>query len=165
MLVRNITSYIIKMAGGGGGGGGSSGSGGNGFDSSVTLTVDGNSYTITAGGGQGGQAGSNGGNGGQGGTYTIPAAIFNDPRFTFAVTDNGDTGDTGGVGNGATPAGGLAPVSGWNDRGNGGNGSYDEFTAQGSATQSWFYSNGSSGSIDVNNITGVQMKKLLQLYM
>lgn len=157
---ENITSYIIKMAGGGGGGGGSSGAGGNGFDSSVTLTVDGNSYTITAGGGQGGTAGSNGGNGGQGGTYTIPAAIFNDPRFTFSVTDNGDTGDTGGVGNGATPAGGLAPVSGWNDRGNGGNGSYDEFVSTGSATQSWFYSNGSSGSIDVNNITGVPNEEI-----
>jgi len=132
---ENITSYTIRMTGGGGGGGGSSGSGGNGFDTSVTLTVDGNPYTITAGGGLGGQAGSNGGQGGQGGTYTIPAAIFNDPRFTFNISSNGDNGTTGGVGNGATPAGGQ-PVF-WNDRGNGGAGSYDNFTNTGSASQTW----------------------------
>ena len=134
---ENITSYVIKMAGGGGGGGGSSGSGGNGFDTAVTLTVDGNPYTITAGGGLGGQAGTNGGQGGQGGTYTIPATIFNDPRFSFSLTDNGDNGTTGGVGNSASPAGGLRPIQGWNDKGGGGSGSYDEFVQTGSATQTW----------------------------
>tara|TARA_B100000427_G_scaffold285881_1_gene259567 strand:+ start:8126 stop:14650 length:6525 start_codon:yes stop_codon:yes gene_type:complete len=134
---ENITSYTMRIAGGGGGGGGSSGSGGNGFDSSVTLTVDGNPYTITAGGGQGGQAGTNGGQGGQGGTWTIPTEIFTDPRFTFNITSNGDNGTTGGIGNGAVPAGGLPPIAGWNDRGNGGAGSYDEFLSTGSATQTW----------------------------
>ena len=132
---ENITSYVIRMVGGGAGGGGSSGAGGDGFDTSVTLTVDGNPYTIIAGGGVGGQAGSNGGQGGQGGTYTIPAAIFNDPRFTFDLTSNGDNGTTGGVGNGATPAGGQPVI--WNDKGNGGSGSYDNFTNTGSATQTW----------------------------
>ena len=134
---ENITSYTLRIAGGGGGGGGSSGSGGNGFDSSVTLTVDGNPYTVTAGGGLGGQAGTNGGQGGQGGSWTVPAAIFNDPRFTFNVTSNGDNGSTGGVGNGAVPAGGLPPISGWNNKGNGGAGSFDNFLTQGSASQTW----------------------------
>tara|TARA_B100000029_G_scaffold25887_1_gene25426 strand:+ start:9001 stop:14241 length:5241 start_codon:yes stop_codon:yes gene_type:complete len=145
---ENITSYVIDMCGGGGGGGGSTGNGDAGGNSQLTLTVDGAPYTITAGGGAGGGSGNSGGLGGQGGTYSIPAQLFADPRFSFESSQNGNTGQNGGIGNGAQPVGGAGNVFG--GRGFGGNGGFTQFVNTNSWTDTW----NASGSFNVNNTPG-----------
>ena len=145
----NITSYIIEMAGGGGGGAGSTGNGGNGGTTSVTLTVDGTPYTITANGGNGGTSGNGGGAGGSGGQYSIPAALFADPRFSFETSVNGAGGTSGGSANGASPAGGGGNVFG--DRGVGGNGGFNTFTTNGSYSTS----SSNNGSFNTSSVPGM----------
>lgn len=145
----NVTSYIVALAGGGGGGGGSTGSGSNGGTTSVTLTVDGVAYTIYAYGGQGGTSGSSGGAGGDGGTYSIPAELFNDPRFDWSLTANGQDGSDGGGSNGATPNGGAAQLN----TESGGSGGFNTTTVSGSISSPTYTSN---GSYNPSSAPGVQ---------
>lgn len=102
-----VSGYEVTLLAPGGGGGGSFGNGGNGGSASATLTVDGINYTITAGGGQGGSSGNGGGGAGGGGNYSIPAALLNDDRFSFEVTENGSSGSGTSGGQGGGAAGGA----------------------------------------------------------
>lgn len=145
----NISSYLITMTGGGGGGGGSTGNGSTGGTTSITLTVDGTPYTISCAGGSGGSSGSSGGAGGSGGSYSIPAALLGDSRFSFETTSNGSSGTTGGGTGGATPAGGAGNVYG--DRGVGGAGGFTTFTTTGSVSKNF---NG-SGSFTPSSAAGI----------
>ena len=131
----NILSYVIQMAGGGGGGGGSTGNGDDGGDTELTLNVDGTPYTIECSGGFGGSSGNAGGGGGGGGTYSIPAQLFADPRFSFDTSNNGNVGSTGGSANGAQPAGGAGAV--YTGRGFGGNGGFNTFVDTDSWSNTW----------------------------
>ena len=129
-----VSGYQISMIAPGGGGAGSFGNGGNGGTASVTLTVDGVNYTISVTGGRGGSSGQAGGGGGSGGTYSIPAALLNDDRFDFGVSDNGSSGSTptgGGLGDGA-----------------GGNGGKENSMVSGSASRSF----NSSGSFNPQSV-------------
>ena len=103
----NVSGYEVTLLAPGGGGGGSFSGGGNGGTASATLTVDGVNYTITAGGGQGGSSGNGGGGAGGGGNYSIPAALLNDDRFSFEVTENGSSGSGTSGGQGGGAAGGA----------------------------------------------------------
>ena len=80
---NKVTGYNVTLEGCGGGGGGSFGNAYNGGSATITFTVDGTNYTITAGGGSGGSSASGGAGGGAAGTVSIPTALVNDPRFTF----------------------------------------------------------------------------------
>ena len=90
----SATSVFLKAPGGGGAD--SDNNGLNGGYAEVGITVDGTFYTIRAVGGGGGTRGSVGGAGGSGGGFVIPAALLNDPRFTF-TQNAGDDGSDGGI--------------------------------------------------------------------
>ncbi len=132
---ENVLSYVVQMQGGGGGGGGSTGNGDSGNPTELTLNVDGVPYTIIASGGGGGTSGNGGGAGGQGGTYSIPAQLFADPRFSFDISVSGDNGLNGGIDNGAQPAGGNSLP--FTSKGYGGNGGFSTYTTIDSWTNTW----------------------------
>ena len=105
----NVSGCIIQLQAPGGGGADSDTDGQNGGFAEIGITVDGTFYTIRAQGGFGGQAGTSGGAGGNGGSFTIPQALLDDPRFTFTQLpgDNGDDGAATGTGFNDSQGGGL----------------------------------------------------------
>ena len=105
----NVSGCIIQLQAPGGGGADSDTDGQNGGFAEIGITVDGTFYTIRAQGGFGGQAGVDGGAGGNGGSFTIPQALLDDPRFTFTQLpgDNGDDGAATGTGFNDSQGGGL----------------------------------------------------------
>ena len=105
----NVSGCIIQLQAPGGGGADSDTDGQNGGFAEIGITVDGTFYTIRAQGGFGGQAGTSGGAGGNGGSFTIPQALLDDPRFTFTQLpgDNGDDGANVGTGFNDSQGGGL----------------------------------------------------------
>ena len=94
----------------GGGGADSDTDGQNGGYAEIGITVDGTFYTIRAQGGFGGQAGVDGGAGGNGGSFIIPQALLDDPRFTFNQLPglNGEDGAAQGTVFNDSLGGGLA---------------------------------------------------------
>lgn len=141
----NLVRYFVSLYAGGGGGGGSTGAGGAGGNTSLSFTVNGSSVTISATGGGGGGSGSSGGAGGSVGSYTVPTAILNDPRFTFTYRTS-SAGTAGGAANSATPAGG-GPAGGY---GSGGAGGYSLSTVNTSAPTQTFTT---SGTFDPSSLT------------
>ena len=121
----NAMKYEIKLYAPGGGGGGTTGNGGNAGNASVTFSIDGVSYTVSANGGSGGTSGNNGGDGGSGGTYTIPSALLTDDRVDISYDENGPDGTDGGSDDASTPAGGTQNGGPDAIAGNGGNGGYN----------------------------------------
>lgn len=123
----DVTRLDVELRAPGGGGGGSSVGGTDGGYAYATFSLDGSNYTVYAYGGSGGSSGDSGGAGGSGGGVLIPAALQNDPRFTWEFLDGAD-GTTGGqTGQGTVPGGGPTfdgtPVSG-----SGGAGGADTYT-------------------------------------
>lgn len=144
-----LESYNVNLLAGGGGGGGSTGSGGTGGNTSVSFTVNGTTRTITANGGGGGRSGNSGGAGGSAGTYTVPAALLSDARFTFTYASVSN-GSSGGSANSATPAGG-GPAGGY---GSGGAGGYSTTSVNASTPTTTFTTNGSFNPFNANGLPG-----------
>lgn len=132
--LARTSSFEFFIYAGGGGGGGSTGNGTAGGNSSLSLFVDGVSYTISATGGQPGRSGNSGGAGGNGGSVSIPAVIMNDDRFNInnLPGQNGTSGAGGG-------AGGASAY------GKGGDGGQSVTIIRGT-TSNTFYSSGSFNS-------------------
>ena len=138
---NKVTGYNVTLEGCGGGGGGSFGNGNNGGSATITFTVDGTNYTITASGGSGGSSASGGAGGGAAGTVSIPTALVNDPRFTFQQFG----ANAGTSGSGQSPGqGGLQE----GQNGKGGNGGSESTQTTGNQTQSY----SSNGSFNPNSV-------------
>ena len=152
-----VTKIEIDLYGPGGGGANSTTDGTAAGYSYVTFEIDGQTFTLYAGGGTGGQDGNSGGAAGGGGAVTIPPELLVAPYNEIVEIVTQDPGNNGGTGGGDGPG---STTGGASLYGPGGNGTYETFTQTNAGSWTTYTS---SGSYNAGSVGGNVVSRTIQV--